>query len=86
MSSVVRLIASKVAHNRLWVVESMSCSPVDSVLWLPQTASPSSGEILKFLNLLIARSPENPMETLASSDGRRQFQGDTQRVSFNCLI
>src|SRR6266481_6324977 len=37
------------------------------------------GQILKFLNLLIARSPKNPMETLATPDGRRQFQGDTHR-------
>src|SRR5467141_1355833 len=36
------------------------------------------GQILKFLNLLIARSPKNPVETLATPDGRRQFQGDTQ--------
>ena len=36
------------------------------------------GQILKFLHLLIARSPKNPMETLATPDGRRQFQGDTQ--------
>src|SRR5262249_41624127 len=35
------------------------------------------GQILKFLHLLIARSPKNPMETLATPDGRRQFQGDT---------
>src|SRR6266853_4015948 len=35
------------------------------------------GQILKFLNLLIARSPKNPVETLATPDGRRQFQGDT---------
>ncbi len=35
------------------------------------------GQILKFLHLLIARSPKNPMETLATLDGRRQFQGDT---------
>src|SRR6266702_7189513 len=39
------------------------------------------GQILKFLHLLIARSPKNPMETLATPDGRRQFQGDTQSAS-----
>jgi hypothetical protein len=39
------------------------------------------GQILKFLHLLIARSPKNPMETLATPDGRRQFQGDTHRGS-----
>src|SRR5712691_3082171 len=39
------------------------------------------GQILKFLNLLIARSPKNPVETLATPDGRRQFQGDTLSVS-----
>ena len=36
---------------------------------------------MKFLHLLIARSPKNPMETLATPDGRRQFQGDTHRPS-----
>src|SRR5258705_7443148 len=40
----------------------------------------SFGQILKFLHLLIARSPKNPMETLATPDGRRQFQGDTHQV------
>src|SRR6516225_6231593 len=39
------------------------------------------GQILKFLHLLIARSPKNPMETLATPDGRRQFQGDTLHES-----
>src|SRR6267143_1343508 len=39
------------------------------------------GQILKFLHLLIARSPKNPMETLATPDGRRQFQGDTHGQS-----
>ena len=39
------------------------------------------GQILKFLHLLIARSPKNPRETLATPDGRRQFQGDTQAES-----
>src|SRR6516165_3066043 len=39
------------------------------------------GQILKFLHLLIARSPKNPRETLATPDGRRQFQGDTQALS-----
>ena len=41
---------------------------------------------MKFLHLLIARSPKNPMETLATPDGRRQFQGDTQRLILETTV
>jgi hypothetical protein len=34
---------------------------------------------LKFPNLLMARSPKNPVETYTALDCERQFQGDTHR-------
>jgi hypothetical protein len=35
------------------------------------------GQILKFLNLLMARSHKTPVETETTRDCGRQFQGDT---------